>query len=195
MSVRVYRNKEFELLDDVYRSDSRRVLATLAARGIPPDFQSDRVLNWIHRRAGGTDLYPNMKRRQQTPRSVVGLARVAELSDRPSWLNPLWYGGAFAIGLAAGAARVRVVAELLLRWSCQAAGLGERRRFRSAEAVAEAHALLRIQLFNKPEAVVQRSRPETESGAGQLLAWAPIPPVSVIPNMSRMGMPHAWIVS
>ena len=30
--------------------------------------------------AGGTDLYPNMKRRQQTPRSVVGLARVAELS-------------------------------------------------------------------------------------------------------------------
>ncbi|HSD72563.1 MAG TPA: FAD binding domain-containing protein [Thermoanaerobaculia bacterium] len=30
--------------------------------------------------AGGTDLYPNMKRRQQTPRVVVGLARVAELS-------------------------------------------------------------------------------------------------------------------
>jgi 4-hydroxybenzoyl-CoA reductase subunit beta len=30
--------------------------------------------------AGGTDLYPNMKRRQQTPRVVVGLSRVAELS-------------------------------------------------------------------------------------------------------------------
>ena len=34
--------------------------------------------------------------------------RLAELSDRPSWLNPLWYGGAFAIGLAAGAASDRV---------------------------------------------------------------------------------------
>jgi 4-hydroxybenzoyl-CoA reductase subunit beta len=30
--------------------------------------------------AGGTDLYPNMKRRQQTPPVVIGLARVAELS-------------------------------------------------------------------------------------------------------------------
>lgn len=30
--------------------------------------------------AGGTDLYPNMKRRQQTPKVVVGLVRVAELS-------------------------------------------------------------------------------------------------------------------
>jgi ubiquinone biosynthesis monooxygenase Coq7 len=28
--------------------------------------------------------------------------RLAELGDRPSFLNPLWYGGAFAIGLAAG---------------------------------------------------------------------------------------------
>ena len=34
--------------------------------------------------------------------------RLAELSDRPSWLNPLWYGGAFAIGMAAGAASDRV---------------------------------------------------------------------------------------
>ena len=30
--------------------------------------------------AGGTDLYPNMKRRQQTPKVVVGLARVEELT-------------------------------------------------------------------------------------------------------------------
>jgi len=30
--------------------------------------------------AGGTDLYPNMKRRQQTPPVVIGLARVAELA-------------------------------------------------------------------------------------------------------------------
>lgn len=29
--------------------------------------------------AGGTDLYPNMKRRQQTPHTVIGLGRVAEL--------------------------------------------------------------------------------------------------------------------
>ncbi len=34
--------------------------------------------------------------------------RLAELSDRPSWLNPFWYGGAFALGLAAGAASDRV---------------------------------------------------------------------------------------
>ena len=30
--------------------------------------------------------------------------RLSELSDRPSLLNPLWYGGAFAIGIVAGAA-------------------------------------------------------------------------------------------
>ena len=29
--------------------------------------------------AGGTDLYPNMKRRQQTPRTVVSVARIPEL--------------------------------------------------------------------------------------------------------------------
>ncbi|MEO8431558.1 MAG: FAD binding domain-containing protein [Acidobacteriota bacterium] len=29
--------------------------------------------------AGGTDLYPNMKRRQQTPATVIGLGRLAEL--------------------------------------------------------------------------------------------------------------------
>jgi 4-hydroxybenzoyl-CoA reductase subunit beta len=31
--------------------------------------------------AGGTDLYPNMKRRQQTPRVVISLARVAEMQE------------------------------------------------------------------------------------------------------------------
>src|SRR5918911_3043811 len=30
--------------------------------------------------AGGTDLYPNMKRRQQTPHTVISLSRVGELS-------------------------------------------------------------------------------------------------------------------
>jgi ubiquinone biosynthesis monooxygenase Coq7 len=34
--------------------------------------------------------------------------RLAELSDRPSLLNPLWYGGAFAIGIVAGAASDQV---------------------------------------------------------------------------------------
>jgi len=29
--------------------------------------------------AGGTDLYPNMKRRQQTPKSVIGLSRISAL--------------------------------------------------------------------------------------------------------------------
>ncbi|RME05699.1 MAG: 4-hydroxybenzoyl-CoA reductase [Deltaproteobacteria bacterium] len=31
--------------------------------------------------AGGTDLYPNMKRRQQTPKVVVGLRRIPELQE------------------------------------------------------------------------------------------------------------------
>ncbi len=30
--------------------------------------------------AGGTDLYPNMKRRQQTPKAVIGLSRIASLA-------------------------------------------------------------------------------------------------------------------
>ncbi|MDO9285396.1 MAG: 2-polyprenyl-3-methyl-6-methoxy-1,4-benzoquinone monooxygenase [Aquabacterium sp.] len=34
--------------------------------------------------------------------------RLGELGDRPSLLNPLWYAGAFAIGLAAGRAGDRV---------------------------------------------------------------------------------------
>ncbi len=29
--------------------------------------------------AGGTDLYPNMKRRQQTPRTVISVGRLTEL--------------------------------------------------------------------------------------------------------------------
>src|SRR5438132_12427537 len=31
--------------------------------------------------AGGTDLYPNMKRRQQTPKVLVGLSRIPELAS------------------------------------------------------------------------------------------------------------------
>jgi 3-demethoxyubiquinol 3-hydroxylase len=35
-------------------------------------------------------------------------SRLTELADRPSWLNPLWYAGSFAIGIAAGVAGDRV---------------------------------------------------------------------------------------
>src|ERR1700730_10548961 len=31
--------------------------------------------------AGGTDLYPNMKRRQQTPRTVISVMRLQELNQ------------------------------------------------------------------------------------------------------------------
>src|SRR5688572_3719839 len=31
--------------------------------------------------AGGTDLYPNMKRRQQTPRIVISVTRLRELHE------------------------------------------------------------------------------------------------------------------
>ena len=31
--------------------------------------------------AGGTDLYPNMKRRQQTPRTVISVTRLPELNQ------------------------------------------------------------------------------------------------------------------
>ena len=41
--------------------------------------------------AGGTDLYPNMKRRQQAPKSVISVMRLAELNqisgDGPSGLR------------------------------------------------------------------------------------------------------------
>jgi 4-hydroxybenzoyl-CoA reductase subunit beta len=44
--------------------------------------------------AGGTDLYPNMKRRQQTPATVISLARIPELRE---------IGGAPADGMTIGA--------------------------------------------------------------------------------------------
>ncbi|HEX8921062.1 MAG TPA: FAD binding domain-containing protein, partial [Pyrinomonadaceae bacterium] len=31
--------------------------------------------------AGGTDLYPNMKRRQQTPQTVISVTRLKELNQ------------------------------------------------------------------------------------------------------------------
>jgi ubiquinone biosynthesis monooxygenase Coq7 len=40
--------------------------------------------------------------REETDHLAWTQQRLDELGDRPSWLNPLWYAGAFAIGLAAG---------------------------------------------------------------------------------------------
>lgn len=42
--------------------------------------------------------------REETDHLAWTEQRLAELGDRTSWLNPLWYAGAFAIGLAAGRA-------------------------------------------------------------------------------------------
>ena len=42
--------------------------------------------------------------REETDHLAWCEQRLRELGDRPSWLNPLWYAGAFAIGLLAGRA-------------------------------------------------------------------------------------------
>lgn len=46
--------------------------------------------------------------REETDHLAWTAQRLAELGDRPSLLNPLWYAGAFSIGLLAGAAGDRV---------------------------------------------------------------------------------------
>ncbi len=48
--------------------------------------------------AGGTDLLPNMKRRQQVPRTLVGLRRVAELRGVANPSTSLGAGGELTIG-------------------------------------------------------------------------------------------------
>ncbi|WP_300558873.1 2-polyprenyl-3-methyl-6-methoxy-1,4-benzoquinone monooxygenase [Limnohabitans sp. Rim8] len=40
--------------------------------------------------------------REETDHLAWTQQRLNDLNDRPSWLNPLWYAGAFAIGFAAG---------------------------------------------------------------------------------------------
>ncbi|MEP7280964.1 MAG: 2-polyprenyl-3-methyl-6-methoxy-1,4-benzoquinone monooxygenase [Rubrivivax sp.] len=42
--------------------------------------------------------------RDETDHLAWTQQRLTELNDRPSWLNPLWYAGAFGIGLLAGRA-------------------------------------------------------------------------------------------
>ncbi|OYV01572.1 MAG: demethoxyubiquinone hydroxylase family protein [Burkholderiales bacterium PBB5] len=46
--------------------------------------------------------------REETDHLAWCERRLAELGERPSLLNPLWYAGAFAIGLAAGRAGDRI---------------------------------------------------------------------------------------
>ena len=40
--------------------------------------------------------------REETDHLAWTQQRLKDLDDRPSWLNPIWYAGAFAIGFAAG---------------------------------------------------------------------------------------------
>lgn len=46
--------------------------------------------------------------REETDHLAWTQARLHELGSRPSWLNPLWYAGAFGFGLLAGRAGDRV---------------------------------------------------------------------------------------
>jgi 4-hydroxybenzoyl-CoA reductase subunit beta len=57
--------------------------------------------------AGGTDLYPNMKRRQQTPRVVVGLSRVRELSQTGERSGGMALGAGLLLSDVENDARVR----------------------------------------------------------------------------------------
>ena len=69
--------------------------------------------------AGGTDLLPNMKRRQQVPRTLIGVRRVAEL--RGIAINPsteLGAGGGVTIG--SGMTLTEVVRDVRIRASCGA---------------------------------------------------------------------------
>ena len=57
--------------------------------------------------AGGTDLYPNMKRRQQTPKAVIGLSRVAALGRLRAGENGLAIGAAVPLSAIEHHRRVR----------------------------------------------------------------------------------------
>jgi 4-hydroxybenzoyl-CoA reductase subunit beta len=59
--------------------------------------------------AGGTDLYPNMKRRQQTPKVVIGLARIAALKRLRAGQDGLAIGAAVPLSEIEHHRRVRRV--------------------------------------------------------------------------------------
>lgn len=58
--------------------------------------------------AGGTDLYPNMKRRQQEPRRVIDVRRIPELSK-------LEVGGDDALHIGAGVTLTRLIRDARVR--------------------------------------------------------------------------------
>jgi 4-hydroxybenzoyl-CoA reductase subunit beta len=57
--------------------------------------------------AGGTDLYPNMKRRQQTPKVVIGLSRIRALAKTRSGAEGVSIGSAVPLSVVEGDARLR----------------------------------------------------------------------------------------
>jgi len=57
--------------------------------------------------AGGTDLYPNMKRRQQTPQVVVGLSRIPALARIRSGSDGVSIGSAVPLSAVEGHRRLR----------------------------------------------------------------------------------------
>ncbi|MEO8348664.1 MAG: FAD binding domain-containing protein [Acidobacteriota bacterium] len=57
--------------------------------------------------AGGTDLYPNMKRRQQTPKVVIGLSRVRDLAKTGERGGELALGAGVLLSDVENDARVR----------------------------------------------------------------------------------------
>jgi 4-hydroxybenzoyl-CoA reductase subunit beta len=57
--------------------------------------------------AGGTDLYPNMKRRQQTPKVVVGLSRIGELARVQERNGGLALGAGLLLSDVENDARIR----------------------------------------------------------------------------------------
>jgi 4-hydroxybenzoyl-CoA reductase subunit beta len=57
--------------------------------------------------AGGTDLYPNMKRRQQTPRVVIGLSRIPALTRMRSGSEGASIGSAVPLSAVENNRRVR----------------------------------------------------------------------------------------
>ncbi len=65
--------------------------------------------------AGGTDLYPNMKRRQQTPKVVVGLSRIRELQRMRFTSNGGSIGAAVLLSRVENDGRIRCSYPALVR--------------------------------------------------------------------------------
>ncbi|MGH9315695.1 MAG: FAD binding domain-containing protein [Thermoanaerobaculia bacterium] len=57
--------------------------------------------------AGGTDLYPNMKRRQQTPKTVIGLSRIPALRRMRFGSDGVSIGAAVLLSQVENALRIR----------------------------------------------------------------------------------------